>query len=128
MKLNEITGIIINVAFEIHTTLGPGLLESVYEVVMAHELANHGLKVERQVVIPIQYKDLNVPRAFCVDLVVENKVFVELKSVETLHKVEKKKVLTYIKLADTRLGLLINFGEALIRDGIVRLTNGYIDE
>ncbi len=128
MKLNEITGMIVNAAYEIHVTPGPGLLESVYEEVMAYELKNRGLAVERQIYIPINFKELVIPNAFRADLRVENAVLVELKSIEKIRRVDCKKLLTYIKPADKRLGLLINFGEELIRDGIVRLINGTIDE
>ena len=105
-----------------------GLLESVYEVVLAHELRSRGLRVQRQVSVPIRYEDISFEEAFKADLVVEQKVIVEIKSVELIKRVHKKQVLTYLRLADMRLGLLINFGTELVRDGITRLVNGLEDE
>ena len=124
MHENEISGIIVDVAYKIHTTLGPGLLESVYEVAMEYELKKRGLVVARQVPIPIVYEGIYLEEAFRADLLVENKVIVELKSVELIHPVFKKKLLTYIRLADKRLGLIINFSTVLIKDGIIRVVNG----
>jgi GxxExxY protein len=124
MKINEITGIIVDAAYKIHTTLGPGLLESVYEVVLEKELQMRGLKVLRQVEVPIRYGELRFDVGFTADLLVEDCVVVELKSVEQFHPVHYKQVLTYCRLLDYRLGLLINFGAALIKDGIKRIANG----
>ncbi|MSU62713.1 MAG: GxxExxY protein [Pedosphaera sp.] len=124
MTENEIAKIIVDSAFQIHTKLGPGLLESVYETVLASVLRRCGLKVERQAPIPIRFEDLTFDEGFRADLIVENKVIVELKSVEQTAPVHKKQVLTYIKLADKRLSLLVNFGAPLIKDGITRLVNG----
>ena len=124
MTENEIAREIVDSAYKIHTTLGPGLLESVYEAVMAHDLKNHELKVERQKPIPVVYEDVRLDEGFRADLVVEDKVIVELKSVETVAPVHKKQLLTYLRLADKRLGLLINFGVAKIKDGITRVVNG----
>ena len=123
MTENEIAKMIVNAAFKIHTTLGPGLLESVYEVVLAHELKKLGLNVSRQQSIPIRYEDLKFEEGFRADIIVENKVIIELKSVEEVAKVHKKQLLTYLRLADKRLGLLINFGAALIKDGLFRIVN-----
>lgn len=123
MHENEISGIIVDVAYKIHTTLGPGLLESVYEVAMEYELKKRGLIVARQVPIPIVYEGIHMEEGFRADLLVENKVIVELKSVEAIHPVFKKKLLTYIRLADKRLGLIINFSTVLIKDGIIRVVN-----
>ena len=117
---NEIARILVDVAFKIHTTLGPGLLESVYETVLFYELTRRGLKVLRQVGIPLVYEGMLLEEAFRADLIVEDKVVVEIKSVEQIAPVHKKQLLTYLRLADKRLGLLINFGEALIKDGITR--------
>jgi GxxExxY protein len=100
------------------------LFESVYEVVLAYELIKRGLQVERQVTIPIEYEGIKFDEGFRADVIVENKVLVELKSIESLGNVHKKQVLTYLKLTNMKLGLLINFGEALIKDGIVRIVNG----
>ncbi len=121
---NEISGIILDTAIAVHRKLGPGLLESVYERVLEYELKRRGLVVERQKPIAIEDEDLVIEDAFRADLVVEDKVIVELKSVERVEKVHKKQVLTYIKLADKRLGLLINFGAPLLKEGILRIVNG----
>ena len=121
---NEISGIILDATITVHRKLGPGLLESVYERVLEYELKRRGLIVERQKPIAIEYEDLVIKDSFRADLVVEDKVIVELKSVERIEKVHKKQVLTYIRLADMRLGLLINFGAPLLKDGIFRIVNG----
>ena len=123
MHENDIAKQIVDAAFKIHTTLGPGLLESVYETVLAYELVNRGLDVVRRAAIPVAYEDIIFDEGFRADLVVEGKVIVELKSVEKVAPVHKKQLLTYLRLANKRLGLLINFGEGLIRDGITRIVN-----
>ena len=124
MTENEIAKIVVDAAFQIHKEMGPGLLESVYEIVLAHVLKKRGLKVERQVPIPIEYDGLKFQEGYRADIVVEGKIIVELKSVENIQPVYKKQLLTYLRLADKRLGLLINFGSELIRDGISRVVNG----
>ena len=124
MNENEIAKIIVDAAFQIHKRLGPGLLETVYEVVLAHDLKKRGLKVKRQVPVAIIYDDIKFDEGFRADLLVEEKIIVELKSVEKVSPVHKKQLLTYLRLADKRLGLLINFGSELIRDGISRVVNG----
>ncbi|MBC5834537.1 GxxExxY protein [Flavobacterium sp. F372] len=124
MSENEISRIIVDVAYKIHIKLGPGLLESVYEAIMCHELIKRGLKVERQKPIPVIWDEIFLDIGFRSDLIVEDKVIVELKSVETLSKVHSKQILTYLKITNMKLGLLINFNEALIRDGIYRVVNG----
>ena len=124
MTENEIAREIVDVAFKVHKNLGPGLLESVYEAVMAYELRKRNLGVERQRPIPIVYETLQFDEGFRADLVVEDKVIVELKSIETVLPKHKKQLLTYLRLSDKRLGLLINFDEALIKDGITRIVNG----
>ena len=124
MTENEVAKIIVDVAFKIHTTLGPGLLESVYEPVMAHELTKRGLRVLRQVPISIIYDGLILDEAFRADLIVEDLVIVELKSVEQIHPVHPKQLLTYLRLSEKRLGLLINFNVPLIKNGITRIVNG----
>ncbi len=123
MTENEIAAIIVDTAFHIHCDLGPGLFETVYERVMEAELAKRGLTVFRQKPIPIVYNDLHFGAGFRADLLVDDKVIVEIKSIDALHPVHKKQVLTYLRFADKRLGLLINFNVALIKDGIVRLVN-----
>lgn len=123
MHENDIAKQIVDAAFKIHTGLGPGLLESVYETVLAYELAIRGFNVTRQAAIPLVYEKLSFDEGFRADLLVEDKVIVELKSVEKVAPVHKKQLLTYLRLADKRMGLLINFGEALIKDGITRIVN-----
>jgi len=127
MNENQIATIVLDAAFKIHTKLGPGLLESVYEVILAHELRKAGLAVERQVPIPIVYDGLKFDEGFRADLLVADKVIVELKSVEALRPVHAKQVLTQIRLAEKKLGLLINFGGVSLKDGIKRLINGPIE-
>ena len=124
MTENEIAKIVVDSAFQIHKRLGPGLLESVYEIVLAYELKKRGLNVQRQVPVAIVYDDIQFDEGFRADLIVEGKIIVELKSVEKVVPVHKKQLLTYLKLTDKRLGLLINFGSELIRDGISRVVNG----
>ena len=123
MSENDISRIIVNTAFDIHRTLGPGLLESVYEEIMFYELTKEGLMVERQKIVPVYWKEIKMDIGFRTDLTVENKVIVELKSVEKIAPVNFKQTLTYLRLMDFRLGLLINFNVALIKDGIVRIAN-----
>lgn len=124
MTENEISRQIVDAAFQIHTRLGPGLLESVYEVLMAHELRKRGLRVERQVPVRIAYDGIVFDEGFRADLIVEDLVIVELKSVEKTAPVHGKQVLTYLRLTGKRLGLLVNFGEALIKLGIAHVANG----
>ena len=124
MTENEIATQIVDSAFKIHTKLGPGLLESVYEVVLAYELQKRGLRVARQVPIPITCEGIKFDEGFRADLIVEEKVIVELKSIETVAPVHKKQLVTQLRLTNLKLGLLINFGEELIKDGISRIVNG----
>jgi GxxExxY protein len=124
MTENEISKIIVDCAYKAHTTLGPGLLESVYEKVLAHEIEKNGLRVDKQIAMKVQYNDIVFDEGYRADLIVENKVIIELKSVDALAPVHYKQLLTYLRLADKRLGLLINFNEALIKDGIHRIVNG----
>ena len=121
---NEIAHENVDAAFHIHKALGPGLLETVYEVVLAHELEERGLQVVRQQTVSIIFNGLHFDEGFRADLIVEDKVIVELKSVEQIIPVHKKQLLTYLRLADRRLGLLINFSSAVIKDGISRIVNG----
>jgi GxxExxY protein len=121
---NDIAKQIVDAAFKIHTTLGPGLFESVYETVLAKELENRGLKVTRQQAIPIVWENVHMEAGFRADLIVENKVIIEVKSVESLAPVHRMQLLTYLRLTGKRLGLLINFDTALIKDGIARVVNG----
>jgi GxxExxY protein len=124
MTENEIARNIVDIAYKVHTQLGPGLLESVYEVLVAHQLEKRGLSVARQQAIPVVYETIHMDAGFRADLIVEGKVIVEIKSIEAIAPVHKKQLLTYLRLADKRLGLLINFDVALIKDGIVRVVNG----
>lgn len=124
MTENEIATIIVNSAYKVHVTLGPGLLESVYSVALAHELKKRNLKIASEQSIPVFYDGMQIADGFRADLIVENKVIVELKSVERVIPVHKKQLLTYLRLADKRLGLLINFGAPLIKHGITRVVNG----
>ncbi|MFC6221935.1 GxxExxY protein [Hymenobacter artigasi] len=121
---NDISFLIRKGAFNIHQALGPGLLESVYEMLLAHELRKFGLEVQTQVALPVVYDGLKLENGFRIDLLVENKVVVELKSVETLLEVHHIQLLTYLKLSGHKLGLLINFNVPLIKSGIFRKVNG----
>jgi GxxExxY protein len=124
-NLNYISGQIVDAAVHVHTRLGPGLLESVYERILAYELEKRGLTVERQVPVPVVYDNLRFEEGFRADLIVEKAVVVELKSVEAFAPVHGKQLLTYLKLLDARLGLLINFGAPLLKDGIKRVANNF---
>ena len=123
MNENEIASIIVDRCFKIHTTLGPGLLESVYEEILSYELLKQNLCIKRQYPIPVVYESVNMNLGFRADLIVEDKVIIEIKSVEAIAPVHAKQVLTYLKLTNLKLGLLINFNEALIKDGIRRIVN-----
>ena len=127
MTENSIAREIVDAAFRVHSTLGPGLLESVYDMVLAHELQRRGLQTTSQQPIPVVYEGVRIELGFRADLIVNDKVIVEIKSVETLAPVHKKQLLTYLRLTDKRLGLLINFNVNLIKDGIARIVNG-LDE
>ena len=123
MTENEISKIVVDIAYKVHTKIGPGLLESVYEEIMFCEIKNYGLMVERQKAIPVIWNDKKLEIGFRADLIVENKIIIELKSVEELAPVHYKQLLTYLKLTNIKLGLLINFNENLIKDGIKRVVN-----
>ena len=123
MSENDLSKIIIDSCFHIHTQLGPGLFESVYEEILYYELASKGLKVDRQREIPVIWNEMQMGVGFRSDIMVENKVIIEIKSVETLAPVHHKQLLTYLKLTGLKLGLLINFNEALLKDGIKRIVN-----
>ncbi len=124
MTENEIAKEVVNAAYKVHTSLGPGLLESVYEAVLAFELERRGLQVVRQQPIPVVYEEVRMDVGFRADIIVGGKVVLELKSVEAIAPVHKKQLLTYLRLSEKRLGLLINFNTDLIRDGISRVVNG----
>lgn len=123
MHENELSYKIIGVAMKVHSELGPGLLESVYETALAYELKEMGLKVNRQVGIPMIYKEIKFDQGFRLDILVENKVIIEIKSVESIADVHYKQLLTYLRLSDKRLGLLINFNESHLKNGIKRVVN-----
>jgi len=127
MKENDVAKQIVDAAFRVHTSLGPGLLESVYEAVLALELEQRGLRVVRQQPVPIVYQGMRIEMGYRADLIVEGCVIVEIKSVEAVAPVHKKQLLTHLRLADKRLGLLINFNVALIKEGITRIANGMPD-
>ena len=128
MTENEIGTRVIEAAIAVHKELGPGLLETVYEVVLARELADRGLLVERQVAVPISYKGIRFDEGFRADMIVEGKVILELKSVEKVTGAHKKQVQTYLKLTGCKLGYLLNFGEEVMRSGITRCVNGLEQE
>jgi len=127
MTENELATIVINAAFHIHRTLGPGLLENAYEAVLAHELRKQGLTIECQKILPLVWEGLVIEESYRADLVVEEKLVVELKSVETLAPVFKKQLLTYLKVGNFKLGILVNFGAALFKNGVERVINGRLD-
>jgi len=124
MNENEIGSVVVDTAVYLHKKLGPGLLESVYETVLMRLLAKKGLSVQRQVSIPIDFEGEHFDEGFRVDLFVEGKVIIELKSVEKITGAHKKQLLTYLKLTNTKLGYILNFGAELMKDGIVRTING----
>ena len=127
MNENDIGDIIVGAAIKIHKELGPGLLESVYEVILTRLIENYGLEVRRQVAVPIIYDNVKFTEGFRADIIVDNKVIIELKSVETITNAHKKQLLTYLKLTGLKLGYLLNFSEALMKDGITRTINGEIN-
>ncbi len=127
MHENEIGTMVVRTAVELHKDLGPGLLESVYEILLAHRLRQKGLRVERQVSIPIEFDGYRFEEGFRADLIVEDKVIIELKSVEQVNSAHKKQVLTYLKLTGLKLGYLLNFGSARMKDDIFRIINGQLE-
>jgi GxxExxY protein len=127
MTENQIGTIVVNCAVRLHMELGPGLLESVYEVLLAHLLMEAGLRVERQVPIPIVFHGIRFDEGFRADMVVEDKVILELKSIDCINNAHKKQVLTYLKLTGKKLGYLLNFGEELMKNGITRVLNGQVE-
>ena len=127
MDENEIGSLIVDTAVYLHKNLGPGLLESVYEIVLMKLLAKKGLLVQRQVSIPIEFEGEHFDEGFRVDLFIEGKVIIELKSVEKITDVHKKQLLTYLKLTNTKLGYILNFGGELMKNGIVRIINGVLN-
>ncbi|MBI5102092.1 MAG: GxxExxY protein [Nitrospirae bacterium] len=124
MDENQLSKTIVDCCFKIHTTLGPGLLESVYLEVLAYELKKLGLKCEKEVGIPVRYGDVDIALGFRADLIVDNLVIIELKAIEKVMPVHKKQLMTYLRLSGMKLGLLVNFNVRLIKDGIERVVNG----
>ena len=123
MEKNDLTGQILDVAFRVHTALGTSLLESVYEIVLAHELRKAGLLVATQVEMPVVYDGIRLDLAFRADMIVESRVILELKSVEAVVPVHSKQLLNYLKLSDLKTGLLINFNTVHLKDQLIRLAN-----
>jgi GxxExxY protein len=126
MTENEIATIVVDAAFKIHNALGPGLFESVYEATLDFELRKRGLRIDQQVGFPVHYEGVKLRLGFRPDLIIENKVIVEVKSIEALAPVHKMQLLTYLRLLDLRLGLLINFNVELIKNGIHRVVNNLV--
>lgn len=120
---NDIAATIVDAAYKVHRTLGPGLLESAYETVLVYELQKRGLAVAVQVPVSVEYESVKMDIGFRADLIIDDLVIIELKSVEKIVPVHKKQLLTYLRLTNKRLGLLVNFGEELIKDGISRIVN-----
>jgi GxxExxY protein len=127
MNINQLTSKIIGAAIEVHKTLGPGLLESTYEECLCYELNQRKINYERQKEIPVRYKNNNLDCGYRIDVLAENTVLIELKSVNKIEPIHKAQVLTYLKLANIRLGLLLNFNVELMREGIKRIANN-LDE
>ena len=123
MRENEIGESIIGTAINIHREIGPGLLETVYEVILADQLRKRGLKIKRQMTIPVKYQGIKFEEGFRADLIVENKVIIELKCVEKLNNSHKKQLLTYLRLTGMHLGYLLNFSESMMKNGIIRTVN-----
>jgi GxxExxY protein len=125
MELNQISGKIIECAIKVHRVLGPGMLESAYEACLLYELHKAGLQGLKQVTLPIIYDGVKIDAGYRIDLLVENEVIVELKAVDKIHPVHKAQLLSYLKLSDKKLGLLINFNVKLLKDGIERFVNNF---
>lgn len=126
MYENDLATKIIGAAIEVHRQLGPGLLESTYENCLAYELKQIGLNLQQQVALPVVYKEVKLNAGYRIDLLVENKIIIEIKSVEVLADIHTAQLLTYLKLKDLKLGLLINFNEVLLKNGLKRVLNGYL--
>jgi len=127
MVENEIGKCIVDSAVQVHRETGPGLLETVYEIILVHQLRQRGFQVEQQVAIPIEYRGLKFDEGFRADLIVENKVIVELKCVEKLNNAHRKQLLTYLRLTEMHLGYLQNFSESLMKNGITRMVNCLVE-
>ena len=123
MELNDISGVVVDQSVKIHQALGPGLLESVYQRILGYELRKAGLTVETEVPVPVEWDGHIIDESFRADMIVDGSVLIELKSIESLQPVHKKQTLTYLKLSNIRLGLIVNFGAPLMKDGIHRIVN-----
>jgi GxxExxY protein len=123
MRENELAAIVIDCGLKVHRKLGPGLLESVYEECLHYEIKNKGLKIERQKILPVEYENIQLSSGYRLDLIVEDKLIIELKAVEDVHELHFAQLLTYLKLSKTKLGLLINFNVPLFKDGVRRVVN-----
>lgn len=124
MELNRISGVIVDAAMKVHSHLGPGLLESVYEACLLYELGKRGFVVENQLALPVEYAGMRLDVGYRIDLLIERSVIVELKAVEKIQPIHKAQLLSYLRLSDKKLGLLINFNVVHLRDGIKRVVNG----
>ena len=125
MTENDISRIVFESALKVHQALGPGLLESAYEECLFYELQKQGLKVEKQIILPIIYEELKIENAFRIDILVESKLILEIKAVEYINPSHKAQLLTYLKMTDCKLGLLINFNEETFKSGVTRVINDY---
>jgi GxxExxY protein len=128
MTYKELSSIIIGAAIEVHRELGPGLLESIYEVCLVHLLRQMGLRVETQVPIPIRFRGIDLGTPLRLDVLVEDRIIIEVKAVEFVHDVQFSKLLSYLRLTDRKLGLVINFHEVKLKDGVRRVVNGLDEE
>lgn len=125
MTENELSKIVFDVGLKIHKKLGPGLFENVYEECLFYELQKHNLKVEKQIVLPIVYEELKINNAFRIDIIIEDKLILEIKAAEFINPSHKAQLLTYLKMTNCKLGLLINFNEETFKSGVTRVINGY---
>lgn len=123
MEINQITGVVVDAAYKLHSSLGPGLIESAYRLALSADLTRRGLQVEQEKQVSFEYEGLTIANGFRVDLLVEGLVVVELKSLERLAPVHRRQILTYLRLLDLPIGLLINFGAASMNDGLHRIVN-----
>ena len=123
METNQITGAIVDAAMKVHSLVGPGMLEGVYEICLAHELRKRGLRFEQQVLVPVRYEEIEIPSGYRMDLLVEDTVIVELKCVGKILPVHKVQLLSYLRINNKRIGLLLNFNVAHMRDGVSRIGN-----
>ncbi len=126
MKENELATKIIGAAIEVHKQLGPGLLESTYETCLVYELKQLGVEIKQQHALPVMYKEVKLDAGYRIDVLVENKVIIEIKSVDVLANIHTSQLLTYLKLKNLKLGILINFNTILLKDGLKRVLNGYL--